>query len=496
MKNAASDATSLLCHFLIAPMLAVLAGSAAAQCAQWAPPSPGTTDDAVLAMCVQANGDVYAGGMFKTIGGTAANNIARWDGTAWQPLGSGMSGASGFETVTALALLPNGGIVAAGVFASAGGIPANGVAQWNGSSWAPLGSGIFSGGMTTTPNGDVFVGAYISGGIWGLLRWNGIAWTTVAQWQGGGGAIHTMISLPTGEVVLGGNGLLGNFSTAAIWDGSTLSPLGVCPVGIVRCFARLPNGDLVAGGGIQGSGTVARWNGSLWQPLGGGFLDEVNALQTLPNGDLVAGGSFSVAYGAPADHLARWNGTSWSPMGAGTDGGVRALALDPAGQLLVGGWFQAAGGLPSAHLARYVSTCPAAAVATGTGCTGSGGPNLLRPVTQPWLHATWRAQGQGFANSSLVFAATGTSSIAQGIVPLPAVLAQALPGCDLLVTPEFLQAIITTTGVAESQITVPASPILIGLTLHHQMVAFELATQGGFVAITATNALTLTIGDF
>jgi hypothetical protein len=35
--------------------------------------------------------DLYAGGTFTTAGGSTANYIAKWDGTTWNPLGSGMN---------------------------------------------------------------------------------------------------------------------------------------------------------------------------------------------------------------------------------------------------------------------------------------------------------------------------------------------------------------------------------------------------------------------
>jgi hypothetical protein len=38
---------------------------------------------------------LYAGGSFTTAGGNSANNIAQWDGSSWSPLGSGISGAGG-----------------------------------------------------------------------------------------------------------------------------------------------------------------------------------------------------------------------------------------------------------------------------------------------------------------------------------------------------------------------------------------------------------------
>jgi hypothetical protein len=56
-----------------------------------------------------------AAGNFSLVNGVAAGNIARWNGTAWQPMGSGFN-----DQVYALALLPNGSVVAGGVFSQSG----------------------------------------------------------------------------------------------------------------------------------------------------------------------------------------------------------------------------------------------------------------------------------------------------------------------------------------------------------------------------------------
>src|SRR5438067_1420692 len=52
-----------------------------------------------------------AGGGFAKAGGVPANYIARWDGASWAPLGSGMN-----ARVYALAVMPNGDLVAGGIF--------------------------------------------------------------------------------------------------------------------------------------------------------------------------------------------------------------------------------------------------------------------------------------------------------------------------------------------------------------------------------------------
>ena len=88
---------------------------------------------------------LYAGGDFTTAGGVAANRIAKWDGSSWTALGSGMN-----NDVHALAVFDDGGgpaLYAGGAFTTAGGVAANRIAKWDGSSWSALGSGMT--GMTS-----------------------------------------------------------------------------------------------------------------------------------------------------------------------------------------------------------------------------------------------------------------------------------------------------------------------------------------------------------
>ena len=80
--------------------------------------------------------------LFTNAGGIAANNIAKWDGSSWSSLGLGVN-----SWINALTVFDDGsssgpGLYAGGSFTNAGGIAANNIAKWDGSSWSPLGSGI------------------------------------------------------------------------------------------------------------------------------------------------------------------------------------------------------------------------------------------------------------------------------------------------------------------------------------------------------------------
>ena len=63
--------------------------------------------------------NLYAGGDFTTAGGVPANYIAKWDGSAWSALGSGMTGG-GRCYVYALAADGAGHLFVGGDFSLAG----------------------------------------------------------------------------------------------------------------------------------------------------------------------------------------------------------------------------------------------------------------------------------------------------------------------------------------------------------------------------------------
>jgi hypothetical protein len=70
------------------------------------------------------DGQLIAGGYFTTAGDVNASAIARWDGTNWQPLGSGMN-----RYVYALTVY-NGELIAGGDFTTAGGKASAYWARW------------------------------------------------------------------------------------------------------------------------------------------------------------------------------------------------------------------------------------------------------------------------------------------------------------------------------------------------------------------------------
>lgn len=212
----------------------------------------------VYALAVSGS-TLYAGGYFTSAGDDAgANNIAQWNGTSWSSLGSGMN-----SVVSALAV-SGSTLYAGGVFTAAGDdTNANYIAAWDGKSWSSLDSGVNSSVSALAASGNTLYAA--------------------------------------------------GYFTA---------------VGAAATSANL----------------VAEWNGSAWLPLGSGisgYYPEVSAL-AVSGPSLYVGGIFTNAGGILVNNLAQWNGSSWSALGSGLNGPVYALAA-AGGTLYVGGDFSTAG---------------------------------------------------------------------------------------------------------------------------------------------------------
>jgi hypothetical protein len=85
------------------------------------------------------NGELHVGGSFSDIADVPLNNLARWDGTDWQTVGSNQhDGVNG--SVYTLASR-DGLLYVGGEFDTAGTLPVGNIALWDGIRWNTLGSG-------------------------------------------------------------------------------------------------------------------------------------------------------------------------------------------------------------------------------------------------------------------------------------------------------------------------------------------------------------------
>ena len=75
-------------------------------------------------------GNLYASGNFTNAGGVIVNRVAKWNGSAWSALGSGLARSFGSVTVTVLGARGND-LFAGGSIEYAGGKPSFLFARWN-----------------------------------------------------------------------------------------------------------------------------------------------------------------------------------------------------------------------------------------------------------------------------------------------------------------------------------------------------------------------------
>jgi len=222
------------------------------------------------------NGQLYAGGGFATAGGDPlypqdAAYIARFDGTEWQPVGGGMN-----FTVTDMVIY-NGELVVSGLFTRAayltatgeenpGSMSANYIARWNGTSWAPLGSGM-NGKVTALAvhNGVLYAGGSFStaGGVpaQSIAKWNGTSWSSVGNGITGGGQVYTLAAyhneLYAGGTFTVGGGNAGNYSMS--WDGVQWKSVGSGTNGNVIVLFPYDS-DLIVGGSFSTAGGISASN--------------------------------------------------------------------------------------------------------------------------------------------------------------------------------------------------------------------------------------------
>jgi hypothetical protein len=225
----------------------------------------GTTYVAAIAI---RGKDVFVGGDFAIADVVAAQGVARWDGSQWYPVGTGVNG-----WVNALAIGSSGELYAGGDFSNAGGVPAREVAKWDGTKWSALGEGVNDvvRSMAAGPGGNLYLGGEFSGtgsvASRGLIQWDGSKWVSMAGGVGGG-------LLPTINGII----VVGN----VVYVGGKFESAGGVPVN-----------------------NIARWDGTGWRGLGSGVDDQIRGM-AVGGTVLYVGGDYNIAGGKASFKFGEW----------------------------------------------------------------------------------------------------------------------------------------------------------------------------------------------
>ena len=299
---------------------------------------------------------LYAGGNFVTAGGNPANYVAKWNGSAWSPLGAGLPGP-----VTTLEVYNDGSGAALYAATSArtdvdvdgisNGNPSQvGVFKWTGSAWMQIGTSEFVVRAMAVFNGELYVGgifASIGGDSYNhLAKWNGTIWSPVSTGVTlGSGFVDTLHVGNDGS----GSALFvgGSFKNAggvpvdaiAKWDGTAFSTLGAglsgdgTTAGWVAALAMYDDGR---GPGLFASGPFTRSDSGLLTSRMARWGVPTPLFRTQPSAITVAAGGtavFSVALDASLGGALRWQRNGVDLIDGGRVSGATGPVLTITGVL-------------------------------------------------------------------------------------------------------------------------------------------------------------------
>jgi trimeric autotransporter adhesin len=314
-------------------------------------------------------GQWYVGGLFDAAGHFKADNITRWDGQEWQPVGEGLQTDAPYPPfpfpVTALAVW-NGALYAGGSLTRSGSRELAGLARWDGTRWSAL-SGV-SGSVSQlagTSHALFLAGRLQRPGdtnAYAVAKWDGAAWDFLDSRMDAWGATAGALAVREPAVYISGafETVAGQpIANNAFWDGAEWKAL---PGLTNQEFFALAifQGDLFASGTFTEIGgiaatNIARWDGTNWQAAGSG-LDGVAQTLLSDGTALYAAGDFAHAGAEPADGVARWDGLNWRSVGVGAwpdNSRPFDLGLGGPGNLVAVGSFASVNGAAAGGVALW-----------------------------------------------------------------------------------------------------------------------------------------------
>lgn len=231
----------------------------------------GAIADSVASLSIAPNGDLIVVGTFTTMGGVAnTTNIARWNGSAWSsitPLGAANSDIFS-STYDGL-----GNLYVAGAFTSINGVAATRIAKYDGTTWTALSTGLNGIGYTlvTDAFNNVYVGGSFTTPFTRIAKWNGSVFSALGS--GMDATVESLAIDPAGNLYAGGDFTLSGTTALARlgrWNGTAWFPLGsgMSQVSDIVYQLTWDNGLLYIGGNFFNAGgltlpdALVIWNGA------------------------------------------------------------------------------------------------------------------------------------------------------------------------------------------------------------------------------------------
>lgn len=252
-----------------------------------------------------ANGEplLVVGGFFNSAGGVNdTQSLAAWDGNAWRSLGAGFAPPQSVWGMTTGDLGDGQKLYLGGGFNTIAGMPASGVATWDGTTLQPLGTGIEMTGFSPFVNELVLWDDGSGTALYVAGRFNsidGVNGTKLAArfrpntgWEPIGSGLISQSSTTTLDAAIiydDGNGQAlyiagspfrpasgGSFNSVYKWDGSTWTPVGQNIGGRVTSLIVWDDGNgdalYLAGTATPDINYFAKLENNQWVPYLNGVL--------------------------------------------------------------------------------------------------------------------------------------------------------------------------------------------------------------------------------
>jgi hypothetical protein len=291
------------------------------------------------------NNQVIVGGCFDTLNGIPVHHIAALQANTVVPYGAGIN--MGSYNGVFCSIVFNGDLFIGGKFTSAGDSAANNVARWDGSSWHPVGLGLPGYVHKLCEyNGELYAAGSFSSLGSTLAKWTGFFWAPVGNIPDAGD-----LCVYNYELYIGGN-TLRKLSNHVVYT------LPVNGVESMKVFNNelYASGSFISSS-LSDIRYIKKFNGFTWTQIGNAFKTNSTypamiSDMEMYNGNLYAGGGFDSVGTTPIRNLALWNGMDWENVGSGTDGWVFRFAV-LGDKLYAGGNFDTINGIAAQRLAIY-----------------------------------------------------------------------------------------------------------------------------------------------
>ena len=320
---------------------------------------------------------LYAVGDFVQMGGKMVYGVAKWDGIAWDSLGSGIREFEWFDGIQHVDYVTKykNEIYISGAFYKCGRKTIWGIARWNGTEWNDVGGSMKgyypSGGQMEVYNNELYlIGKFDTIGnipSKGIAKWDGNTWTDLSQnfYQGCyNDGLFSLIHY-NNELYVGGNincPFLGERLSKRV--GNTWVQVGPYITGDARLNKlRIFQNNLYIGGYFFAQdgnldNSFMYYNGNNFFPTAGGILPS-NVLDMIDyKNELYVCGQINYAGFQPMNRTAKWTGTQWVNTGIVLQDNSNQLNtgqpecwIEYNNKLVIGGFFKAVNGVTASGIA-------------------------------------------------------------------------------------------------------------------------------------------------